>query len=101
MSGVGVGVDGYIHTYNMQICVPPTPSYPLYHHLHHPQGEARAAAQFMTDPYGCRGELLEKKETRDPFATGPYADGRCPPFEELLDYCGDTVYKGTLPWDGW
>lgn len=62
------------------------------------QGEAHAASLFVTDPYGCRGELLLKKEERDPFAQGPYADGRCPPLEPLLDYCGDRVYQGKLPW---
>ena len=64
------------------------------------QGEAKTLAAFEADPYGCAGELAEKRAARDPFADGGYAAGRCPALGALLEYCGPQIFGGALPWDG-
>ena len=63
------------------------------------QNEAKTLQAFQADPYGCHGDLLAKKEARDPFALGPYDGHRCPGMSGLLDYCSDTLYRERLPWD--
>lgn len=65
------------------------------------QGEARTVAAFRHDPYGCRGELREKKAQRDPFAQGPYSAEHCPAMAPLLSCCSTVVYAGKplLPWE--
>eukprot|EP00887_Chlorella_sp_A99_P007325 scaffold2.g7325.t1 len=64
------------------------------------EGEARTAAAFEADPYGCSEELRAKRAARDPFAVGGLGGERCPAIAELLDYCGPGVFDGELPWDG-
>ncbi len=63
------------------------------------QNEASTLKAFQADPYGCHGDLLAKKEARDPFALGPYDGHRCPGMSGLLSYCSDTLYSDRLPWD--
>ena len=68
------------------------------------QGEHKALEAFRTDPFGCQGALLSKKEDRDPFAVGPYFGNRCPDMESLLSHCESSKLRGHkasmhLPWD--
>lgn len=63
------------------------------------QGEAKTAAAFETDPYGCSEGLAAKRTARDPFASGGLSGDRCPAMAELLDFCGPRVFDGPLPWD--
>ena len=61
-------------------------------------GEARTVAAFREDPYGCSGDLLQKRLRRDPFAVGPIHPSRCPDMRALLLHCQATLYEGALPW---
>jgi len=61
-------------------------------------GEARTVASFQQDPYGCTGELLQKKLRRDPFAVGPPHRSRCPDMRGLLQHCSPRLYTGRVPW---
>ncbi|KAJ3055579.1 hypothetical protein HK102_011322 [Quaeritorhiza haematococci] len=65
------------------------------------EGEMQNSVKhFREDLYGCRGTLLEKKLSRDPFArTVPYLLS-CPEMRELLAYCpqDNSVFPGMLPW---
>lgn len=64
------------------------------------EGEAAAARAFDTDPYGCSGELLAKRESRDPYATGGYSAERCPDMADLLEWCGPAIFDAyKLPWE--
>lgn len=63
------------------------------------EGEAKTAAAFEADPYGCSGELAAKRATRDPFADGGYSGDRCPALSRLLTHCGPEAYEGRLPWE--
>ena len=68
------------------------------------QGEHKALQAFSKDPFGCKGDLLFKKEDRDPFAVGRYFGNRCPDMESLLSHCENTKQRGQkasphLPWD--
>ena len=65
------------------------------------QGEARTVAAFRHDPYGCRGELREKRTQRDPFANGPYSAANCPAMSALMATCSTKVLmsKQKLPWE--
>ncbi|GAX80190.1 hypothetical protein CEUSTIGMA_g7628.t1 [Chlamydomonas eustigma] len=62
------------------------------------EGEARTVAAFRKDPYGCNGELQQKRLRRDPFAVGPIHPSRCPDMKSLLGYCAPTLFTGVLPW---
>lgn len=62
------------------------------------EGEEKTKRSFEKDPYGCQGELSEKRVKRDPFAQGGYSADRCPDMEGLLDYCGTRIYPKRLPW---
>lgn len=62
-------------------------------------GEETTAAAFEKDPYGCAGELAEKRAKRDPFADGGYAGERCPAMASLLKHCGPGIFDGPLAWD--
>jgi hypothetical protein len=62
------------------------------------QGEAKVLEMWEQDMYGCHGDLAAKRRERDPFAWGPVSAERCPPMEELLDWCGPGVFDGMLPW---
>jgi hypothetical protein len=54
---------------------------------------------FQRDPYGCEGDLHEKRVKRDPFMrTVPYPVG-CPEISGLFSYCGMEFYSKRLPWD--
>lgn len=64
------------------------------------EGEARTVAAFSKDPYGCTGELQQKRLHRDPFAVGPIHPSRCPDMKALLAYCSPTLFAGVLPWAG-
>ncbi|GAQ80400.1 hypothetical protein KFL_000530270 [Klebsormidium nitens] len=63
------------------------------------EGEAKVAAMYKEDPYGCNGALHEKRLLRDPYRRRlPYPQG-CPEMEALFTYCGPRLYQGRLPWD--
>ena len=62
------------------------------------EGESHVFSLFQDDPYGCQGSLAEKRELRDPFATGPMSPERCPDLADLLHYCSHDIYPGALPW---
>uniref|UniRef100_A0A7S0S546 DUF218 domain-containing protein n=1 Tax=Chlamydomonas leiostraca TaxID=1034604 RepID=A0A7S0S546_9CHLO len=62
------------------------------------EGEARTVAAFKQDPYGCSGDLLNKKLGRDPFAVGPIHPSRCPEMKGLLQHCSPYMFEGRLPW---
>jgi len=64
-------------------------------------GEVKVRESFNRDPYGCRGELAQKRVERDPFNEG------APYFESLkilrglwlhINTCSQRMYKGVLPW---
>lgn len=66
-------------------------------------GEERTRALFEGDPYGCRGELQEKRMERDPWSIGGYSAERCPAMAPLLDMCAKEdshrLLDGVrLPW---
>jgi hypothetical protein len=64
------------------------------------EGEARTVAAFVKDPYGCdpAGELVAKRQRRDPFALGPPHPTRCPAMSALLTHCSPDRYRGSVPW---
>jgi len=62
------------------------------------EGEARTVAAFRNNPYGCEGELLQKRLRRDPFAVGPIHPSRCPAMHDLLMHCGNDLFEGVVPW---
>jgi len=62
----------------------------------------------MEDLYGCHGELLAKRRSRNPFARiHPYYTSAPPAVQALLSWCPGspeedkmtTVFPGPLPWD--
>ncbi len=61
-------------------------------------GEAKTVEAFRGDPYGCAGNLLQKRLGRDPFAVGPIHPSRCPDMRALLMHCAPTLFEGSLPW---
>lgn len=65
------------------------------------EGEARTVAGFVKDPYGCdpAGELVAKRQRRDPFALGPPHPTRCPAMAALLTHCSAQQYRGPVPWE--
>ncbi|EFJ08352.1 hypothetical protein SELMODRAFT_131690 [Selaginella moellendorffii] len=63
------------------------------------RGELFVQEQFRKDPYGCIGQLREKRIKRDPFARLiPYPAG-CPEIANLFTYCGSSVISRRLPWN--
>ena len=49
--------------------------------------------------YGCTGELLDKRLSRDPFAIGAPHFSRCPALKGLLAWCSPSqLFPGSLPW---
>jgi hypothetical protein len=62
-------------------------------------GEKLAAGAFFRDPYGCdTPSLASKRISRNPFKrTVPYGQA-CPELEELLNFCGPSIYDKSLPW---
>ena len=63
-------------------------------------GEERTRMLFESDPYGCQGELQEKRMSRDPWSNGGYSAERCPALEPVLEVCnGDRGYSAG-PLDG-
>ncbi len=64
-------------------------------------GEAKVRAAFQRDPYGCRGELAEKRLARNPFNEGiSYgADNKLLSGLWLhVNTCSQRLFKGPLPW---
>lgn len=65
------------------------------------KGEASTLTAFKKDPYGCLGNLKDKRTARDPFArTIPYPLA-CPELSAMFSYCGKHTFRGRLPWDKW
>lgn len=62
------------------------------------EGEEKTRNLFKSDPYGCGSELGSKRSLRDPFAHGSYPPDRCPAMASLLQYCGTSLFSGSLPW---
>lgn len=56
---------------------------------------------YSEDLYGCHGQLLEKRKSRNPFLRVPPYYGTNTELLELLHYCpkGRHVFPGSLPWD--
>ena len=65
-------------------------------------GQVEVRRAFSKDPYGCKGVLGKKRESRDPFNLGqPYLCSN-PDLAGLMRHCkgggGSGHYKGELPW---
>ncbi len=62
------------------------------------KGEAKAIADFTSDPYGMGNNLGQKRADRNPFGRWhPYALS-CPDLADLLQYPGPSRYAGSIPW---
>ena len=81
---------------------------PAVHEEESAAGEIEVRHAFSKDPYGCKGTLGKKRESRDPFNVGqPYTCSN-PDLEGLMRVCeggggggglgGSRFYKGELPW---
>lgn len=71
---------------------------PAVHEEESAKGEVEVRRAFSHDPYGCRGALRKKRESRDPFNVGqPYLCSN-PELRGLMTHCGASRYKGKLPW---
>lgn len=66
-------------------------------------GEKSAALEpFTRDRYGCKGNLLAKKRTRNALRRFHGYFSSAPELADLLDYCpkkDNEVFPGRLPWD--
>lgn len=63
------------------------------------KGEEKAIKLMENDPYCCNGELLEKRNQRNPWKRQNGYSISCPELKELLEYNGREIFKGKLPWD--
>jgi len=61
-------------------------------------GEEHTRMLFERDPYGCTGELKEKRLARDPWSNGGYSAARCPALEPVLEVCDgkDGIQKEAI-----
>ncbi len=58
-------------------------------------GEEHTRMLFERDPYGCTGELKEKRLARDPWSNGGYSAARCPALGPVLEVCDGK------DWEDW
>ena len=63
------------------------------------RAEASNRAEFVGDPYGCRGMLGEKRTQRNPFRRHYGYRESCAELRGLLDHRGPELFSGPLPWD--
>lgn len=64
-------------------------------------GEAHMRAAFQRDPYGCRGELAQKRVARNPFNEGISYGANNKLLSGLwlhMNTCSQRLFKGPLPW---
>eukprot|EP00924_Labyrinthula_sp_SR-Ha-C_P001477 snap_masked-scaffold_55-processed-gene-1.26-mRNA-1 protein AED:0.02 eAED:0.02 QI:0/-1/0/1/-1/1/1/0/244 len=55
---------------------------------------------FKKDPFGCHEQKLkDKRKERNPFHRKASYEITCPELRQLLNYCGTTPFKATLPWN--
>jgi len=62
------------------------------------KGEAKAIAAFKADPYGANGDLLGKRQIRDPFRRAVPYPLSAPEMVNLLCHRGPHPFDGSLPW---
>jgi hypothetical protein len=66
--------------------------------------QEHAVKPYSSDPYGCRGVLRRKRETRNPQRRSHGYVFAAPELKPLLAFCGrgdGDLFEGTLPWDAW
>ncbi|ORX85065.1 hypothetical protein BCR32DRAFT_200321 [Anaeromyces robustus] len=56
-------------------------------------------SNFKTDPYGCKGVLLQKKKDRNPFNRYSSYSSSCPELKEILEFCNTNEIKNEIKWD--
>jgi len=56
-------------------------------------------SNFKTDPYGCKGVLLQKKKDRNPFNRYSSYSSSCPELKEILEYCNTNEIKKEIQWN--
>jgi len=58
------------------------------------------AQAFHVDPFGCDGDIADKRERRNPYRrTLPYPSG-CPEVADLFRICSHDELDHELPWEG-
>ena len=53
---------------------------------------------FEKDLYGCHDPLRAKRQSRNPFHRQHSYSITCPELKDLLIYCPDKLFQGSLPW---
>jgi len=56
-------------------------------------------SNFKTDPFGCKGVLLQKKKDRNPFNRYNSYSSSCPELKEILEFCNTNEIKNEIQWD--
>lgn len=63
------------------------------------KGEEKVIQAISKDPYQTNGELLLKRNARNPHRKQNGYAISCPELKELLNYTGTEIFPGKLPWE--
>lgn len=62
-------------------------------------GEEKAIKLMKNDPYCIHGELLEKKNQRNPWKRQHGYSISCPELKDFFEYTGRELFPGKFPWE--